>query len=261
MTWVLDLDGVMWRGDTPIEGAADAVQRLRDGGERATFVTNNSAKAAADYVAALGAMGVPCVEDDVIHGGHAVARLVEPGSRVLCVAGSGVVEGVRQRGATAIAVDGVEGRTPPEVDAVIVAIRTDLDYRKLSLAVRAAMSCGTLLAPSGDPLYPVADGFDIGGGALARAVAFSAGVELQLAGKPNPPMTAVVRERVGEVSVVVGDQSSTDGGLARALDARFVLVHSGVTTAGHVHYDSDVVVHEEADDIGAAVRRWAAARS
>jgi ribonucleotide monophosphatase NagD (HAD superfamily) len=83
-------------------------------------------------------------------------------------------------------------------------------------------------------------------------------VELQVAGKPNPPMTAVVRERVGPVDVVVGDQSSTDGGLARALDARFVLVHSGVTSAGHVHDDSDIPVHEEAKDLASAVARHAA---
>ena len=42
MAWVLDLDGVVWLGDEPIAGAAEAVRRLRDAGEQLAFVTNNS---------------------------------------------------------------------------------------------------------------------------------------------------------------------------------------------------------------------------
>ena len=34
MAWILDLDGVLWLGDEPIPGSADAVASLRDRGER-----------------------------------------------------------------------------------------------------------------------------------------------------------------------------------------------------------------------------------
>ena len=42
VTWVLDLDGVVWLADQPIPGAADAVARLRAQGERVLFATRNS---------------------------------------------------------------------------------------------------------------------------------------------------------------------------------------------------------------------------
>jgi hypothetical protein len=34
MGWAIDLDGVVWLGDEPIDGAAKAVCRLRDAGEQ-----------------------------------------------------------------------------------------------------------------------------------------------------------------------------------------------------------------------------------
>ena len=35
VAWALDLDGVIWLGDQPIAGSADAVARLRAAGEPA----------------------------------------------------------------------------------------------------------------------------------------------------------------------------------------------------------------------------------
>ena len=52
-----------------------------------------------------------------------------------------------------------------------------------------------------------------------------------VAGKPNPPMVELIRKRVGEVEVVVGDRPSTDGLLARRLGAEFALVLTGVIDA------------------------------
>jgi ribonucleotide monophosphatase NagD (HAD superfamily) len=43
----------------------------------------------------------------------------------------------------------------------------------------------------------------------------------------------LVRSSVGDVAVVVGDRPSTDGELAVRLGAKFGLVLTGVTPAGH----------------------------
>src|SRR5437763_170148 len=44
---MLDLDGVLWRGKTPIPGSAEAVARVRAAGHRVGFLTNNSFTAVA----------------------------------------------------------------------------------------------------------------------------------------------------------------------------------------------------------------------
>ncbi len=54
-----------------------------------------------------------------------------------------------------------------------------------------------------------------------------------MAGKPEAPMAALVRDRAPDDSIVVGDRPSTDGLFARRLGVRFGLVLSGVTPACH----------------------------
>ena len=44
-------------------------------------------------------------------------------------------------------------------------------------------------------------------------------------------MVGIIRERFGDVGVVVGDRPSTDGALAEALGWPFALVLSGVTAS------------------------------
>jgi glycerol-1-phosphatase len=88
MTWLLDLDGVVWLGERPIDGAADAVARLRRAGERVIFATNNSWARVADQESKLDGMGIPAA-GDVVTSAMAAATLVEPGERVLVSGGPG----------------------------------------------------------------------------------------------------------------------------------------------------------------------------
>ncbi|MGH9023522.1 MAG: HAD hydrolase-like protein, partial [Acidimicrobiia bacterium] len=61
--------------------------------------------------------------------------------------------------------------------------------------------------------------------------ATAAGRTPEVAGKPEPPMVALIRARFPDVrsGVVVGDRPSTDGRLALALGWPFALVTSEVT--------------------------------
>ena len=70
-----------------------------------------------------------------------------------------------------------------------------------------------------------------GTGAIIAAVATAGGRQPEVAGKPEAPTVALVRERFGTHGVVVGDRPSSDGALAAALGWPFALVLSGVTAA------------------------------
>ncbi|MGH9262562.1 MAG: HAD family hydrolase, partial [Acidimicrobiales bacterium] len=89
MTWVLDLDGVVWLSDRPIAGAAAAIARLRADGRRVLFATNNSSVPRAGQEAKLAGFGIPA-DGDVMTSAMAAARLVEPGERVLVCGGPGI---------------------------------------------------------------------------------------------------------------------------------------------------------------------------
>jgi ribonucleotide monophosphatase NagD (HAD superfamily) len=201
VTWLLDLDGVVWLADEALPGAADAVARLRAAGERVLFVTNNSAFRVGDQEGKLARFGISA-EGDVLTSAAAAARLLEPGHRALVLGGAGVVEALEGGGVEVV--DGLPA------DAVVVGFTRAFDYERLRVASAVAR----------------------GGGSLLAAVAIAAGVRPEVAGKPHPPMVALARAAAGDGPLtVVGDRPSTDGAFARALGARFALVLSGVTGA------------------------------
>lgn len=230
MTWVLDCDGVVWLADEPVPGAADAVRLLRKEGERVVFLTNNSWPRVADHVAKLERMGIDAGPDDVVTSSMAVAGLVEAGERVLVLGGPGLLEELRERGA--------EVREPGEDDAtavasVVVGIDLSFSYSRLTAATTAIRGGARLLATNEDATFPTAHGLLPGAGAVLAAVATAGGATATVAGKPHEPTAALVRERFGDVAMMVGDRPSTDGRFARLLDVPFALVLTGVTAPDH----------------------------
>src|SRR3954469_21441187 len=98
MTWILDLDGVVWLAGRPLPGSAEAIDRLRAAGERLLFLTNNSGPTRAEQIAKLKAAGIVADPSELVSSAQAAAALLEPGSTVLPVAGEGVHEALADRG-------------------------------------------------------------------------------------------------------------------------------------------------------------------
>ncbi len=228
MAWVLDLDGVVWLGDHPVPGAADAVAELRRRGEAVAFVTNNSAVPRSAVEAKLAAFGID-PQGGVVTSAMAAAVLVEPGMTALVCGGPGIVEELEGRGVEVV-------RDGP-ADVVVVGFHRDFDYERLRVAATAVRRGARLIATNDDATYPTPDGPIPGGGAIVAAVATAAGVDPVVAGKPHAPMVDLVRARVGPVGIGVGDRPDTDGRFARALGYRWALVLSGVTQEADLPVD------------------------
>jgi HAD superfamily hydrolase (TIGR01450 family) len=226
-----DLDGVIWRGDAPIPGSAEAIAALRAAGFRVGFITNNSSIRIAGYVERLAAFGVPAEPHDVCTSAQAAAALVAskvgPGAAVLACAGPGVIEALTERGLRVLEA----GADPGPVDAVVVGFHPQFDFARLTIAANAARGSALFVATNLDPTYPIAGGLVPGTGALVAAVATAAGRAPVVAGKPEQPMADLVRSRFGAAGMMIGDRPSTDGAFAHALGWPFALVLSGVAGA------------------------------
>jgi 4-nitrophenyl phosphatase len=225
MAWLLDLDGVVWLAGTPIPGSVDAIRRLREAGERVLFVTNNSSARVAEQEAALGTIDIDAA-GDVVTSAMAAARLVEPGETVHVAGGPGVVEALERRGALPV-------HHAARVDAVVVGLHRDFDYERLRVASGLVRDGARLVGTNDDATFPTPDGQIPGAGAILAAIAYAAGVEPTLAGKPHQPMADLVLELAGAgPHVMVGDRLSTDGAFGARLGARFALVRTGVSAGG-----------------------------
>jgi 4-nitrophenyl phosphatase len=225
MSWVLDLDGVLWLADQPLPGSADAVARLRRAGRRVIFITNNSSLTVTEYLAKLDGVGVPVDAADLVTSAQAAADLVEPGQRALVCAGEGVSEALAERG-----VDIVD-RSP--ADVVMMGFHRDFDFARLATATTAVLGGARLIGTNDDATYPTPDGPLPGAGSLLAAVAYASGATPTVAGKPYQPVADLLHRRVdAAIELMVGDRPSTDGLFARRLGTRFGLVRSGVTRPG-----------------------------
>lgn len=234
LPFLLDLDGVVWRGHTPIAGSAQAVAQLREAGHDVFFVTNNSSSPITDVVAKLAAQGIPA-QGAVIGSAAVVAGLVEPGERVMCCGAAGLRQALNERGARVVA-----DHDTGAVDAVVVGYHRTFDYDEMSLAAQAVRRGARLLASNDDATYPTTpngpddDGLLPGAGSILAGIEKACGAKAVVAGKPNQPMVEAIRARAGASGVVVGDRLDTDAALAHALGWRFALVLSGVARAGEV---------------------------
>lgn len=221
--WALDLDGVMWLGDTPIPGAAEATARLTAAGHSVVFCTNNSSQRVSFYQEKLARFGVAdTVAANVISSAQAAGSLLSSGERVLLCAGDGANEAAELAGAEIVSPDRFA-----EAQTVLVGFHSTFDYSAMTAAVRAVLNGARLVATNDDPIYPAADGPAPGCGSILASIERGSGTRAVIAGKPHPPMAALIRERFGPAGVFVGDSLNTDGAMATALGWPFGLVLSG----------------------------------
>ncbi len=214
---------MIWRGTDTIPGAPEAIAAVRAAGEPLAFVTNSALRTPAQVGEKLASHGVPDAEDLVITAAMAAAAMVEPGSKVLVIGSDGLHTAMNDRGVEVVS-DGA-------ADAVAVGITMAFDYDALTRAMRAIRGGARFIATNDDSTFPSADGLLPGNGALVSAVATCAETEPEVAGKPHAPIADIVRARLGDDGVMVGDRPDTDGLFALSVGYDFALVLSGVVGA------------------------------
>lgn len=219
--WALDLDGVIWRGSDTVPGSPEAVAALREAGIPIAFVTNSAMRTPAQVAAKLAHHGIPDAEPEVVTAAMAAATMVEAGERVLAIGSEGLTAALTDVGAELVN-DG-------PADAVVVGITMSFDYDDMTRAMRAVGAGARFIATNTDTTYPSHDGLLPGNGALVGAIAIATGTEPEVAGKPHDPIALLVRERLGDAGLMVGDRADTDGLFAESVGYEFGLVFSGVT--------------------------------
>ena len=232
--FLLDLDGVVYRGDVPIAGAGEAVEDLRRRGRRVVFITNNSARTPQAVAEALDSLGAPASSDEVVTSAQAAVPLVKDligsGGTVFALGEEGVRAALKEGGMTLL-----EGE-PDRADAVVVGWDRHANYASLRVASVLVQRGAHLVATNADASYP-APGGELwpGTGALLAAIQETTGTTATVVGKPHRPLFDAALERAGtRNALVVGDRLETDiaGASAAGLDAALVL--SGAADLAHL---------------------------
>ncbi|KAF7805283.1 phosphoglycolate phosphatase 1B, chloroplastic-like [Senna tora] len=72
-TFIFDCDGVIWKGDSLIEGVPETLDMLRSKGKRLVFVTNNSTKSRKQYGKKFETLGLNVSEEEIFASSFAAA--------------------------------------------------------------------------------------------------------------------------------------------------------------------------------------------
>ncbi len=225
---LLDLDGVVYLGGTPISGAAEALRKAGAAGMRLAYVTNNAFRTPAAIAALLTSFGVPATREDVVTSAQAAARLLAErlpaGAPVLVIGGSGLRMALRERGLRPVstAID--------KPQAVVQGYAPDVSYSLLAEGSLAVAAGALFVASNADRTLPSRRGRQPGNGSLLAVIATATGVQPLVAGKPEPPLHNESVLRTGaRHPLVVGDRLDTDIEAAHRVGADSLLVLTGVT--------------------------------
>lgn len=247
---ILDMDGVLWRGDAPIGDLARLFAHIRERGLKVAFATNNGTRTPEMYVARLASFGVTAEPWQVVTSAQAAAELVDkailqppsplrgappiPAGNagrqrgVFAIGEAGVMEALRAKGIEALPVERAE-----EAQAVLVGIDRAVTFQKMAEAALLIRKGLPFYATNPDKTFPTPRGEIPGAGAWIAVLVTATGVEPVYAGKPAPTLLELARARLGtakEETLVVGDRLETDilGGQKAGMPVALVL--SGVST-------------------------------
>jgi NagD protein len=224
---LLDMDGVLFHGGTPLPGAAAFLERIA--GLPHLFVTNNPIRPPAEVAARLHAMGLgrpPA--SNILTSAEATARWLareRPGFRYFAVGAEGLHLALAEQGEP----------DAERADFVVVGEGPGLDFESLTTGINLILKRGARLVVT-NPDNSVDDSRNgehwvlPGGGALVAPFAVACDRRPVVIGKPEPALYEMAVERLGVPAadcVMVGDRPDTDILGAKRVGMRAALVRTG----------------------------------
>ncbi len=245
--YLIDMDGVIYRGGHLIPGADRFINELRQADIPFRFLTNNSQRTRRDVATRLQRLGFDVELEHVYTCAMATARFLaaqRPGGTAYVIGEGGLLTALHENGYAIVDKD---------PDYVVVGEGRTFSFEMLENALKMIMKGAKLVATNMDPNCPTETGLRPGCGATVAMLETASGVKAFSVGKPSPIMLRGARKELGLVTdetVVIGDTMETDilGGVQ--LGFKTVLVLSGGTRRedlSNFAYRPDKVVDSIAD--------------
>jgi len=230
---VLDLDGVIYRGDSPIPGATATTHWLGQNGYHTYFFTNNSTRNRESYVDLLAGFGIQADRQHIITSASLTAHYFLDNNLLpataLVVGEGGLADELRSAGVSV-----VRRRGKKLIDYVVVGMDRKFTYAKLHEAQQAIRNGAYFIATNRDATYPVENNVIPGGGSIVAAVATAAEQEPLVIGKPSAQAGELIVRRAGvapQEVLMVGDRLETDIEMGHRARLQTCLVLTGISRA------------------------------
>lgn len=246
--FLIDMDGVIYRGGELIPGADRFIDELQRRDIPFAFLTNNSRWTRRDVVTKLKRMGIVVEEHHIFTCAMATARFLaaqRPQGTAFVIGEGGLLQALHQNG-YAIVDDAPQ--------YVVVGEGRTFNVEACDAAVKMILAGAKLIATNLDPNCPTSNGTTRPGcGAMVAMLETATGVKAFSVGKPSPVMMRMARKELGLTTAettMIGDTMETDILGAVAIGYRAALVLTGSTRREDLSrfaYQPDVIAHSIAE--------------
>lgn len=230
--YLLDMDGVLIRGNEIVPGADNFIQNLNDKGIEYTVFTNNPIYTPRDLAHRLHILGINIPEKRIFTSAMATARFLhsqKPHGTAFVIGESGITQAIHDVGYVI---------TDQNPDYVVLGEPLNYNIEQITKAVRLIANGAFFIATNPDTIGRENEGIVLACGVLASLIETASGKKPFFIGKPNPLMMRDALNYLGVHStntIVVGDRMDTDvvAGLMSGMET--ILVLSGVSTKENIH--------------------------
>jgi len=227
--FLIDLDGVLYTGDTPVPGAFETIGFLADHGYPFRCLSNSTRKCRKTIAARLEKMGFAIPESSIFTPPLAAVRYMKNAGKDRAFL---LVTGDVDRDFSGACTDDGSVHT----DYVVVGDAGDnVTYAHLNRAFRCLMEGAELVALERDRYWMDKDGLSLSAGPVVAALEMAAGTTATIVGKPSKEFFGLALADLGlakEDVLMIGDDIATDIGGAQGAGIRGALVRTGKFRAG-----------------------------
>ena len=168
---IIDMDGVLWRGEQPLPRLPEFFDTLRELGVQFVLATNNASRTGNQYVQRLLRFGAAVNEDEVLTSPQATAAWLAanaPNARIFTIGEQGLSSELTRAGLKVLQPEDAQQATH-----VVVGIDREMNYGKLVEACLAIRAGATFVGTNPDVTFPSERGIVPGNGATLAALEVS----------------------------------------------------------------------------------------
>ncbi len=229
---ILDMDGVLWRGQQSIGSLPDIFSIIEEMGLKVAAVTNNAAQSIQEYQQKFASFGVNLNGNQIVTSASVtIAYLKEHfsiGTPIYVVGSKSLMKMVQDAGFYLSNND-----TKPKARVVIAGLDREITYERIHIASDLVRHGAKFIASNNDATFPIPNGLQPGAGVMVAAIQIASGIEPTVLGKPMPyPYEAALKYLACEPheAMGIGDRISTDIAGAQAAGCLTGFVCSGVNS-------------------------------
>jgi HAD superfamily hydrolase (TIGR01458 family) len=219
---LFDLDGVLYVGSSPIEGAIEAIANIRASGVPCRFVTNTSTLSLASLHKKIQQLGFSIPDDEIISAPQAallyLQQLEDPVCHFL------LADDVKQ--------DFAQFRQSNTAAEYIIVgdIGSAWSYELLNEVFNCLMQGAKLIAIHKNRFWQTERGLQMDIGGFIDGLEYASGTKAMIIGKPSKDFFQIALDHMGlqaNQAVMIGDDIDADIGGAQQAGLKGVLVRTG----------------------------------